>query len=85
MRAKLLAAGIAASVVLASSAAWADVEKSQRTDEGDYHIFKDDPLNADGLDTLGVVLKVRDIAARVTLIRPRTSFVPEMYKSVENL
>jgi hypothetical protein len=47
--------------------------------------FCDDPLGADGAGPLGAIIPVRGNAARTTLIRPRTTFVPEMLKSVEKM
>lgn len=49
------------------------------------YTFEDDPLNSGVAGTLGFVLKVRPKGAREILLRPRTSFVPEMLKSVEAL
>lgn len=54
-------------------------------DEGYGYEFDDDPLNAGGFGPNDATIRVRPTAARTTLIRPRTSFVPEMLKSVENL
>ena len=57
-----------------------------KEDAGDYgYEFDDDPLNAGGFGPNDSTIKVRARAARTTLIRPRTSFVPEMLKSVENI
>ena len=42
-------------------------------------------LSAGGFGPNDATIKVRPKAARTTLIRPRTSFVPEMLKSVENI
>lgn len=54
--------------------------------EGGYgYEFSDDPLNAGGFGPNDATIRVRPTAARTTLIRPRTSFVPEMLKSVENI
>lgn len=47
--------------------------------------FEDDPLNAGGFGPNDATIRVRPKPARTTLIRPRTTFVPEMLKSVENL
>jgi hypothetical protein len=54
-------------------------------DEGYGYTFEDDPLNAGGFGPNDATIRVRPRAARTTLIRPRTSFVPEMLKSVENI
>jgi hypothetical protein len=53
--------------------------------EGYGYEFEDDPLNAGGFGPNDATIRVRPKAARTTLIRPRTSFVREMLKSVENL
>ncbi|MGC4089579.1 MAG: hypothetical protein QM756_17160 [Polyangiaceae bacterium] len=53
--------------------------------EGYGYEFEDDPLNAGGFGPNDATIKVRPKAARTTLIRPRTSFVTEMLKSVENI
>ena len=55
------------------------------TGEGYGYEFDDDPLNAGGFGPNDATIRVRPKAARTTLIRPRTSFVPEMLKSVENI
>ena len=53
--------------------------------DGYGYEFSDDPLNAGGFGPSDATIKVRPRAARTTLIRPRTTFVPEMLKSVENI
>jgi hypothetical protein len=53
--------------------------------DGYGYEFDDDPLNAGGFGPNDATIRVRPRAARTTLIRPRTSFVPEMLKSVENI
>ena len=53
--------------------------------EGYGYEFDDDPLAAGGFGPNDATIHVRARAPRTTLIRPRTSFVPEMLKSVENL
>jgi hypothetical protein len=55
-----------------------------KTDGYGYE-FTDDPLNAGGFGPNDATIRVRPGPVRTTLIRPRTSFVPEMLKSVENL
>ncbi len=54
-------------------------------EDGYGYDFKDDPLSAGGLNPNDSTIRVRPGPPRTTLIRPRTSFVPEMLKSVENL
>ncbi len=53
--------------------------------DGYGYSFTDDPLAAGGFGPAGSDIKLRVAGARVTLIRPRTSFVTEMLKSVENI
>ncbi|MCL2726042.1 MAG: hypothetical protein FWD69_16575 [Polyangiaceae bacterium] len=54
-------------------------------EEGYGYEFSDDPLAAGGFGPNDATIRVRPGPVRTTLIRPRTSFVPEMLKSVENL
>jgi hypothetical protein len=72
------------SAVLASSAL-AFAQEDKKGGEGYGYEFDDDPLSAGGFGPNDATIRVRPRAARTTLIRPRTSFVPEMLKSVENL
>ena len=69
----------------ASAAAATTTTGGDSKDEGYGYTFDDDPLNAGGFGPNDATIRVRPKAARATLIRPRTSFVPEMLKSVENL
>jgi len=69
--------------LLVSSTAALAQEKEKG--EGYGYEFDDDPLSAGGFGPNDATIRVRPRAARTTLIRPRTSFVPEMLKSVENL
>lgn len=48
-------------------------------------VFDDDLLNADLSTPYGGTLWQRLPAAHVMLIRPRTSFVPELLKSIEQI
>jgi TctA family transporter len=85
MKPKCIAALAAVFVCALGTTASAQVERSIRSSEGDTHIFVDDPLHS-GVSVPGsMIIKVRPGAARSTLIRPRTSFVPEMIKSVEKI
>jgi len=78
-----LAIGLVAMAV--STAASAQATKESKSDDGYGYTFDDDPLNAGGFGPNDATIRVRARAARTTLIRPRTSFVPEMLKSVENI
>ena len=81
----------ALSVVLVSSVASAqkrdkaDAKEKKEGDGGYGYEFGDDPLSAGGFGPNDATIKVRPGAVRSTLIRPRTSFVPEMLKSIEKL
>jgi hypothetical protein len=58
----------------------------KQAQSGDQTVkFCDDPMQAAGLGPMGDTLVVRPTAARMNLLRPRTQFVPEMLKSVENI
>jgi len=70
--------------LLASPSVFAQARASD-SDGGYGYEFSDDPLNAGGFGPSDATIRVRPTAARTTLIRPRTSFVPEMLKSVENI
>lgn len=72
------------SMVLAAPHAFAQA-KNTEGDGGYGYEFSDDPLNAGGFGPNDATIRVRPTAARTTLIRPRTSFVAEMLKSVENI
>lgn len=71
-----------ASVALAQPKAAGGAGKKE---EGYGYEFTDDPLAAGGFGPNDATIRVRPGPVRTTLIRPRTSFVPEMLKSVENL
>jgi hypothetical protein len=83
MRVGLAGIAIGAAVLAASGLALAQ-DKGEKA-EGYGYEFDDDPLSAGGFGPNDATIRVRPRAARTTLIRPRTSFVPEMLKSVENL
>lgn len=82
---RIVATGVALMVSLLAAVASAQDIQEQKTDDGYGYSFDDDPLNAGGFGPNDATIRVRARAARTTLIRPRTSFVPEMLKSVENL
>ena len=65
--------------------AGAQLERESKTSSGDHYEFKDDPLNALTEGAMGAQIRVMVKPYRVQLIRPRTHFIPEMYKSVEHL
>ncbi len=87
MKMRMLAIGLGLTALLAGGAAraqGADV-KSMETDGGYGYAFEDDPLTAGAGGPAGALITVRPPTAQATLIRPRTSFVPEMLKSVEKI
>ncbi|HTN88211.1 MAG TPA: hypothetical protein VL242_31240 [Sorangium sp.] len=75
---------VVASTAIAQEAAPAGGGGGKKEDGYGYE-FSDDPLNAGGFGPNDATIRVRPGPVRTTLIRPRTSFVPEMLKSVENL
>jgi hypothetical protein len=79
---------VALGVLLVSAPSFAQQPKAAGgggKDEGYGYEFSDDPLSAGGFGPNDATIRVRPGPVRTTLIRPRTSFVPEMLKSVENL
>ncbi|KYF51034.1 hypothetical protein [Sorangium sp. So ce513] len=85
-----LGAGVVAAVLVSMVASSAFAQEAQgggggKKEEGYGYEFSDDPLNAGGFGPNDATIRVRPGPVRTTLIRPRTSFVPEMLKSVENL
>lgn len=77
----------AAFVVLAmvSTASAQDVKETAGGDDGYGYEFEDDPLSAGGFGPNDSRIRVRRGAQRSTLIKPRTQFIAELLKSVENL
>lgn len=81
-------APFALAVLLVSSSAFAQSDPGfhSQDEPGGYRVtFEDDPLAAGGIDPNSGTIHVRKGPIRETLIRPRTSFVSEMLKAVENL
>ena len=86
MNSKRLLVGLVPIFVLGvSSTALAQGKDKDKKEESYGYEFSDDPLNAGGLGPSDATIRVRPRPVRTTLIRPRTSFVPEMLKSVENI
>lgn len=91
---KLMTMGCAmvASSLVAGTAAAEDFQSRAETqvvtdpsNRGYGYVFRDDPLNADGIGSTSASIVVRPRAGHALLIRPRMQFVTEMLKSVENL
>ena len=78
---------VACGALCASSVAFAQGIKASDSGDGEGYgyEFADDPLAAGGFGPTDATIRVRQGPVRRTLIRPRTSFVPEMLKSVEQL
>ena len=84
--ARLIAIAAAGVLIGLAPTVFAQAKDAKADDKEGYgYEFDDDPLNAGGFGPNDATIRVRPRAARTTLIRPRTSFVPEMLKSVENL
>jgi hypothetical protein len=85
MKNLLVGAVVAVGCVLVTGDAFAQAAKPAGGGDGYGYEFSDDPLSAGGFGPNDATIRVRPGPVRTTLIRPRTSFVPEMLKSVENL
>jgi hypothetical protein len=71
-------------VLLVSRAAGAQVE--DKCDKGNCEYrFDDEDVNSPGWSAYADVIKIHPIAPRVTLIRPRISFVMELIKTTEGM
>lgn len=81
----VVAAGVTLLMAVPAFAQDAGAKAGGGDGDGYGYEFEDDPLNAGGFGPNDATIKVRPRAARTTLIRPRTSFVTEMLKSVENI
>jgi len=81
----ILAAALASiGAGLFSSAAYAEQPKNNKGENYGY-TFSDDALLGNDLGGQSGIIKVRPVGVRDRLIRPRTQFIAEMLKSVENL
>ena len=77
--ARLAAVAAAVAVFGLAPGVFAQAKETKTDDKEGYgYEFDDDPLNAGGLGPNDATIRVRPRAARTTLIRPRTSFVPEI-------
>ena len=59
--------------------------QNKHEDRVQHEVFDDDLLNADLGAAYGVQVFPRLRGSRVMLIRPRTNFLPELYKSIEHI
>jgi len=83
-----LALGLLAPFAVPAGVAHAQSARSQpaREDRDQHVVFDDDLLDADLVTPFGDPVFSRHIRpGRVLLIRPRTSFVPELCRSVEHI
>ena len=84
-----LAASLAAAVVSPSRAHAAEGDGegyATRTESDGYGvIFVDDLLGAEGIDAAAPMIRASFRPLRGLLIRPRTSFVPELLTSADDL
>lgn len=71
-------------IVLVGLPCRADVVERHLTEDGDSMRFDDDDLLGRDLSASGELVILRMGPKRVTLIRPRTSFLVELAKSVES-
>ncbi len=72
-------------LAMVSTASAQDVKETAGGDDGYGYEFEDDPLSAGGFGPNDSRIRVRRGAQRSTLIKPRTQFITELLKSVENL
>ncbi|MBI3200506.1 MAG: hypothetical protein HYZ29_03115 [Myxococcales bacterium] len=80
-----IGAGVMLGALTLSGLAQADVQSATRTADGDRYIFDDELLSSGANFPSAARIRVRPIRGRVLLIRPRASFVREMFKSVEKM
>ena len=85
MRPQTLVFTTLALLTLTGSAYAEDNFKDLTDANGQKVYFKDDVMDGKGLDEHTARIPVRPGAARQLLLRPRTHFIPEMLKTVENL
>lgn len=84
MNRTLLCCALSASLLIASSAS-AQVQRVETRDHDSLYEFGDELLNSDVAFPRGGSIVVRPKAARSLLIRPRTNFIQELFKSAENI
>jgi hypothetical protein len=83
----LCSAAVALALLVSSSRASAQTDsyREKKTSDGQTVSFDDDPLGALGGQPIGQQLWGFRPPSRCDLMRPRTSFVPELLKSVEKM
>jgi len=85
MRVRTLTAIIAASIGLLAFEGLASAQKKKAGSDVEEMTFEDDKLLTSNLGPDQAKITTRGGPVRTILVRPRTSFVPEMLKSIENL
>jgi hypothetical protein len=81
---KLIATlGLSLSAFVIASPAFAQTARAEA--DGSFYEFDDDDMLGDTISSNTASIRVRPPAAKVSLIRPRVSFVAEMLESVEML
>lgn len=77
---------LALSLFTLAGSAFAEDDFKDLTDSSGQKVdFKDDVMDGKGLGEHTATILVRPGAARQLLLKPRTHFIPEMLKTVENL
>jgi hypothetical protein len=86
MRKMTIPAALIASLTIGlfSTAALAENKKQPKSEDYGY-TFTDDALLGNDLQGQTGIIKVRPTGTRDRLVRPRTQFVNEMLKSIENI
>ena len=84
-KAALMSISLGVAFVAMTSTAFAQGAKESSAADGYGYEFDDDPLSAGGFGPNDSRIRVRKGAQRSTLIKPRTQFITELLKSVENL
>lgn len=72
-------------VSLISIPALAQTKMTQESDDSYGYEFEDDPLATGWFSPNDAILKIRGKGFRTMLIRPRTSFIKEMIRDIEEL
>lgn len=85
MRRSKLSAVLGLSLFVIAGAQPALAQTSHGEPNDSFYEFADDDLLADTISGHTAILRVRPLVAKVSLIRPRASFIAEMFKSVEAL
>ena len=87
MRARTLIIALSSfvSVAALSGSAFAQAKKAKAGGDVEEMTFDDDKLLTSNLGPDQAKITTRGGPVRTILVRPRTSFVPEMLKSIENL